>query len=242
MEPPRLAAPEGRLCGSCYPGVGDHTLMCDNCFRALHSQMAGAQPQPSSVQIDQLFERIVPKRQHAATPAHLLPRLEHVDPLVTSVLMYGPSGRGKSFQAAALFRRGIEFASANGTVPVTAAFQWRTAIGVLELLKSEFGKKTTTTGGSVANTLIEARMLHIEDIGTTNLVDDRKSDWAYGRLLDIIDTRHAAMMPTIATTNLSLPDLEQKVGARIVSRLVDDAIVEFVDGAQRRAPRSVGAA
>lgn len=241
MEPPRLTPTNGpNLCGSCYPGAGDPNVFCGACFASEHRRLEGGQVFSAAALVDDLHTATVPARQHAARPVDLLPDLAAVDPLVVPVLMYGPSGRGKSYQASALFRRGIEFAASRGRAPMRSEFVWTTALGLIEQLKGEFGRKGG--GESVADGVIAARMLHLEDIGTTSLIDDRKSDWAYGRLLDIIDQRHAQMRPTIATTNLDLPALERAVGARIVSRLVEDAVVLKVEGAQRRAPRTVGAA
>lgn len=234
------------LCISCYPGAGDPNVMCDSCFRQLRGQLEGdTSPYSARAVVDQLFWKCVPKRQHRdehgepTSVQHLLPELANIDPLVTGTLFTGPSGRGKSFATAVLFLRGMEFAAASGQPPISSEFQWVTVIGVLETLKASFGKKDDHP---LVDLLKHARMLHLEDMGTTNLVDERKTDWAYGVLMDIVDFRHANMKPTNTTTNLTLPLLEEKVGARVVSRLVEDAVVLHIDGEQRRKPISAGAA
>lgn len=244
MEPPRLPMMGANLCSSCYPGAATSSMMCDTCFRALHAELNGETVVYSTDAIvSTIFQRVVPKRQHfdedgkPTSIDHLLPELRSIDPLKTGAVLTGPSGRGKSFQAACLMLRGISFAAASGNPPMGLEFQWLTVLGLVEQLKGEFGRKDASL--SVADQLIAARMLVLDDIGTTRLIDDRKSDWAYGRLLDIIDRRHAALRPTIATSNLGLGQLEQAVGARIVGRLVEGSAVVHVDGVQRRAPLGV---
>ena len=228
------------LCGSCYPAVGSDSVMCNTCFRKLHAELEGEMlPGSFAAVVDELVEKCVPKRQWHATPADLVPKLQAVDPLVTGALLFGPQGRGKSFQAAALMRRGIEFSASAGKPPNAVEFQWVTALGLVEQLKGEFGKNPAR---SVAQTMIEARMLVLDDIGTVRLVDERKSDWAYGRLLDIIDSRYGEMRPTIATSNLSPAKLEESVGGRITGRLIEGAVVLPIGGEQRRQPTTVGAA
>ena len=236
MEAPRITDIGPNLCGSCYPGPGDPNVYCESCFRRLAGELDGNPAPRSTGQIvDQMFERVVPRRQHAARPSDLIAELINIDPLTTPIVLTGPSGRGKSFQIAASFYRGIEFAASSGRPPVSSEFQWVTVLGVLEQIKATFGKQTDHP---IVEQLKAARMLHLEDIGTTSLVDDRKTDWAYGVLMDVIDYRHANLRPTAATTNLTLAQLEEKVGARIVGRLVEDAVVHHLTGEQRRAPRN----
>lgn len=235
-----MTDPTPILCGSCYPAVGSDTTYCDPCLRKLHAELEGEMlPGSFTALVDNLFQSRVPKRQWHATPADLMPKLQAVDPLTTGALLFGKSGLGKSFQAAALVRRGIEFAASSGKPPNAIEFQWVTALGLIEQLKGEFGKSPAR---SVAQAMIEARMLVLDDIGTVRLVDERKSDWAYGRLLDIIDSRYAQMRPTIATSNLTPNELALAVGERVTGRLVEGAVLLRVVGEQRRAPMQAGAA
>lgn len=75
---------------------------------------------------------------------------------------------------------------------------------------------------------MRCRLLILDDIGV-----ERPSDWVLERLYDLINYRYTEMLSTIYTTNLSLDELEMRLGQRIASRLSDCQIITL-NGTDRR--------
>jgi DNA replication protein DnaC len=71
--------------------------------------------------------------------------------------------------------------------------------------------------------------LVIDDLGA-----EKSSEWAREILYLIIDKRYSDLLPTIITSNLSPKELAEKLDDRLVSRLMEDAIVIKIDGKDHR--------
>lgn len=228
------------LCCECYPGVAPGNVYCLAHFEATHREMNELEPaSPLHHVVRTVGDMVIPRRHHKASVDLLVPALVSIDPLKTSALIHGESDIGKSFQAGCLMRRAIEYAATTGT-PHAGDFMWMTTLGLIEMLIAEFGTKPKV---SITQRVIEARVLVLDDIGTTRMIDDRKSDWAYGKLLDVVNSRYDELRPIIATSNLAPGrELGERIGERILGRLMDDAAVVELRGENRRLPRLVGRA
>ncbi len=79
------------------------------------------------------------------------------------------------------------------------------------------------------NRLTSVDLLHLDDLGA-----EKRSDWVLEQLYAIVDERYATNRSMLVTTNLELPDLEQQIGARTVSRLVEICEVVPLYGDDRR--------
>jgi DNA replication protein DnaC len=79
------------------------------------------------------------------------------------------------------------------------------------------------------NRLTSVDLLHIDDLGA-----EKRSDWVLEQLYAIVDERYATNRSMVVTTNLELADLEQQIGARTVSRLVEICEVVPLYGDDRR--------
>lgn len=75
----------------------------------------------------------------------------------------------------------------------------------------------------------KCKLLIIDDIGA-----EKPSDWVRERLLSIINTRVSNGLSTIYTSNLSLNELEAKMGNRVVSRIKGSTKEIHLTGADRR--------
>jgi DNA replication protein DnaC len=64
--------------------------------------------------------------------------------------------------------------------------------------------------------LTSVDLLHIDDLGA-----EKRSDWVLEQLYAIIDERYVSERAVIVTTNLDEAELEEQIGARTVSRLVE---------------------
>ena len=59
-------------------------------------------------------------------------------------------------------------------------------------------------------------LLHIDDLGAEN-----RSDWVLEQLYSIVNERYESQRSLVVTTNLDQPELEEQIGPRMVSRLVE---------------------
>ncbi len=64
--------------------------------------------------------------------------------------------------------------------------------------------------------LTSVELLHVDDLGA-----EKRSDWVLEQLYAIVDERYQAQRSMVVTTNLDQPELEQQIGPRTVSRLVE---------------------
>ncbi len=64
--------------------------------------------------------------------------------------------------------------------------------------------------------LTSVDLLHVDDLGA-----EKRSDWVLEQLYAIVDERYQSQRSVVVTTNLDQPELEQQIGPRTVSRLVE---------------------
>jgi DNA replication protein DnaC len=64
--------------------------------------------------------------------------------------------------------------------------------------------------------LTSVDLLHIDDLGA-----EKRSDWVLEQLYAIVDERYQSRRAMVVTTNLDEEALEEQIGARTVSRLVE---------------------
>ena len=64
--------------------------------------------------------------------------------------------------------------------------------------------------------LTSVDLLHLDDLGTEN-----RTDWVLEQLYALINERYEAQRSLVVTTNLTAEELEQQIGDRVVSRLVE---------------------
>jgi DNA replication protein DnaC len=64
--------------------------------------------------------------------------------------------------------------------------------------------------------LTEVDLLHIDDLGA-----EKRSDWVLEQLYAIVNERYESQRSVVVTTNLDQAPLEEQIGPRTVSRLVE---------------------
>ena len=64
--------------------------------------------------------------------------------------------------------------------------------------------------------LTSVDLLHIDDLGA-----EKRTDWVLEQLYAIVDERYGSERSMLVTTNLEETELEEQIGARTVSRLVE---------------------
>lgn len=64
--------------------------------------------------------------------------------------------------------------------------------------------------------LCEVDLLHLDDLGT-----EKQTDWVLEQLYALVNERYERQKSIVVTTNLTQEELEQQIGARTVSRLIE---------------------
>ena len=64
--------------------------------------------------------------------------------------------------------------------------------------------------------LTSVDLLHIDDLGA-----EKRSDWVLEQLYALVNERYEAQRSMLVTTNLDQQQLEEQIGSRTVSRLVE---------------------
>ena len=70
--------------------------------------------------------------------------------------------------------------------------------------------------GEFFERLTQVDLLHIDDLGA-----EKRSVWVLEQLYSIVNERYESQRSVVVTTNLRPPDLEEQIGPRTVSRLVE---------------------
>jgi DNA replication protein DnaC len=143
-----------------------------------------------------------------------------------SVLLTGKTGCGKTHLAVSIYRSLIERCC---DVPC----KFITTPELLLEIRSTFGgnKKrnswepdddTSITEEEVIDKYSGCGLLILDDLGS-----EKTSDFTIQTLYLIIDRRNRNLKPTIITTNLSLEEIEEKIDARMASRLSDMKVIKL---------------
>ena len=82
--------------------------------------------------------------------------------------------------------------------------------------------------------LISVDLLHVDDLGV-----EKRSDWVLEQLYSVVNERYEMERSMVVTTNLEQPALEDQIGERTVSRLIEICGPPLtIDGEDLRYPRA----
>lgn len=123
------------------------------------------------------------------------------------LLFTGPFGSGKTRLAAAVLNEVQERHQ--------AAVRGEVVPDLLQRLRTTYDPQAADSEDRILQPLLRASLLLLDDIGA-----ERVSEWVQERLFLVIDHRYRRRLPTLFTTNLHPDDLEERLGGRIVSRIV----------------------
>ena len=126
--------------------------------------------------------------------------------------LVGEAGRGKTHLAIATLR---EYLLQGGSIDYT---KFATLHRVLNILR----KGAFEDGVDTKCKYINCEFLVIDDLGL-----DKTSNWGRGVLGEIIYERDAHALPTIVTTNLTLEEIAETFGERVVSRLGEGVTIKL---------------
>ena len=91
------------------------------------------------------------------------------------------------------------------------------------------GWKWESDGLSAVQIVPAVHQLFLDDLGI-----ERATDQNHDAITSLLRRRHLAGLPTWVTTNLTIDELTSRYGARTVSRLLENALVVPMRGADRR--------
>ena len=140
-------------------------------------------------------------------------------------LFWGPPGTGKTYLSFCIANRLLE-----NLIPVIAI----SSIGILNRIKETYNSYGKEGEVEVINSLKNASLLIIDDLGAEN-----GTDWAKEKLYEIIDSRYRDAKPMIVTTNLTKEQLKEKLTTsdgvtRTYDRLIEMCYPIEIKGASRR--------
>jgi DNA replication protein DnaC len=129
------------------------------------------------------------------------------------IVLTGNTGSGKTHLAISILkeileRRKTDFAMGDFRPALV------TAPELLQRLRESFGSGTMETESEIIDKYSSCELLVLDDLGS-----EKTSEYAVTSLYIILDRRDRELRPTIITTNLSLKEIDEKLGARIASRL-----------------------
>ena len=122
--------------------------------------------------------------------------------------LYGSSGTGKTTLAMLVSRTALEAGRSVAiySLPKLLARIRRT-------FDAEAGEQSYA---DLFERLATVDLLHVDDLGAEN-----RTEWVLEQLYALVNERYEAQRSLVVTTNLEEQELEEQIGARVVSRLVE---------------------
>lgn len=122
------------------------------------------------------------------------------------LLFTGAVGSGKTYLAAGI---------ANALIENNKEVLFVVVPDLLDELRSTYNKTAETNELDLLDTAREVPFLILDDLGAHNY-----TEWTRNRIYSIINYRLNECLPTIITSNLSLDEIEEYLGERTTSRLL----------------------
>jgi len=122
------------------------------------------------------------------------------------VVLLGECGTGKSVTAAELLER---TARKTGKIP-----EWKNCAELMLEIRATFDQRSKETEAEIVKRLCRFPLLCVDDLAA-----EKVSDFSVSTLYIIINRRGEYDLPTIITSNLTLPQISEQLGDRIANRL-----------------------
>lgn len=173
-----------------------------------------------------LLDEQVPKRYADAVADHRevldwIARFVEKPAAAESLLIVGPTGVGKTYQAYGALRAAVTLAGVSWECVTYADFT-----AALRPNAKDPDKALKTFRG--------ADLLLLDDLGTA-----KHSEWVEEITYRLLNGRYESMKPSIFTTNVPSGQLREALGDRIASRLGETCQRVVLKGEDRRRPRKV---
>ena len=129
------------------------------------------------------------------------------NPQGLGILFTGPVGSGKTYLAASI---------ANELIEAQLQVLFLVVPDLLDELRASY--KSEVNEMDLLDTARTIPILILDDLGAHNY-----TDWTRNRLYSIINYRMNELLPTVITSNLSLVEMEDYIGARTTSRIIQSS-------------------
>jgi DNA replication protein DnaC len=143
--------------------------------------------------------------------------------------LYGSSGTGKTTLAMLVSRTALE---AGRSVAIYSLPKLLSRIR--RTFDAEHGEQSYS---DLFERLATVDLLHVDDLGAEN-----RTEWVLEQLYALVNERYESQRSLVVTTNLEEHELEEQIGARVVSRLVEmcgDPLPLFDDDRRMRVSADV---
>ena len=132
-----------------------------------------------------------------------------------SLILSGPCGAGKTHLAISILQEQIQHGHWLDIWFVSSP-------EMLREIKMTYDPDYPLSEADVIDKYTEIEFLVIDDLGA-----EAATDWAISTFYLILDRRHRNDTPTLITTNLTTQEIEEKLGARIASRLSEYRTIQL---------------
>jgi DNA replication protein DnaC len=135
-----------------------------------------------------------------------------------SLLLLGPTGTGKTFEAWGAIRA-LAASGARFTFEVTTAAD----------MYAKFRPRHGVDSEREFDTYLKVGVLVVDDLGAA-----KSSEWVEEINYRLINTRYEQGLPTLCTSNVPVKQLADHLGDRVTSRLTEMAMRVVLEGQDRR--------
>ncbi len=146
------------------------------------------------------------KAADAFTAAQRFVRDVQENPHTDGIVLTGPVGSGKTFLACAI---------ANALLENNKAVLFVVVPDLLDQIRATYDVHHEFTEQDLMDIARGVGVLILDDLGAHNY-----TDWVRNKLYSIINYRSNNRLPTVITTNLNFPELEEYLGERTTSRII----------------------
>jgi len=155
--------------------------------------------------------------------------------LKKGLFIYGACGVGKTRELYGLYKilraHSYLFALEAGDEKIPVLLT--TVPEFISELKVEISRANSEDGGnaeqSINDKIKTENILLLDDLGA-----EKQTDWVLEILYRLINYRYEQMLPTFFSSNYSLQELSEKIGDRVVSRIVEMCDIVKIEGEDRR--------
>lgn len=222
----------------CERHPGNKRFRCPDCRAELDEQALRERLEEVATDAGERCDRLFPRRYAGATEvrpeiANWVGKFNTDPDNSPSLLILGPTGTGKTYQAYAALRQAATHPRPTRGVGYRAiAWEAATYADILASMRPNPRNDSETE----LKRLRDVPLLVVDDLGVA-----KQSEWVEDVTYRLINGRYEDMRPSIFTSNLAVDQLREALGDRIASRLAETCTRVVLAGADRRRTPTRGA-